>query len=140
MPAHLLDPNDPKAVARLLVALALENGGEVRIKAPDYDNIDKGYALLIEYDRATAEIVIRVTSGKIMLVPPESAAWIKRPEEMQRTSAETQATQEVQRRVIRSDEELAELEEALERKSTLAREVAEGKGTRFRTVPPTTQA
>lgn len=137
MPAYDLNPNDPKAVARLLVALAIEHGGELRVNAPKYDSLEKGYALLIEYDRATSEVVVRVTSGKIMLVPPESSAWLRPKEEVPQERAVTQAQQDVIRRTVRSDEELAELEEALERKSTLAREASEGKGTRFRTVPPT---
>jgi hypothetical protein len=120
--------------------MTLQHGGEVRIKAPDYDGIDKGYALLIEYDRATSEIVIRVSSGKIMLVPCESAGWIKQREEVPRERAEIQATQSAQRSVVRTDEELAAFEEALDKRTALAREVNEGKGTRFRTVPPNTQA
>ena len=140
MPAYDLNPNDPKAVARLLVALALEKGGELRINAPSYDSIDKGYALLLEYDRVTSEVVVRVTSGKIMLVPAESQAWLRPKEEVPQQRAETQAQQEVIRRTLRSDEELADMEEKLNQKATLAREVADGRGTRFRTVPPTTQA
>jgi hypothetical protein len=139
MPAHLIDPNDPKAVARLLVTLVLESSGELRIKASNYDSIDKGYALLVEYDKVNSEIVLRATSGKIMLVPAENAAWTRQREEVPRVQAETQATQEVRQRIVRSDEELADLEEKLNQKAALAREVAEGKGTRFRTVP-TTQA
>jgi hypothetical protein len=140
MAAYDLNPNDPKAVARLLVALAIEQGGELRLKGVAYDSLEKGYALLLEYDRATSEIVVRVTSGKIMLVPPENQAWLRPKEEVPIEREKSQAQQEVIRRSFRSDEELAELEEALNRKQTLAREVGEGKGTKFRTVPPTTQA
>jgi len=140
MPAYDLNPNDPKAVARLLVALAIEQGGELRLKGVAYDSLEKGFALLLEYDRATSEIVVRVTSGKIMLVPPESAAWLRPKEEVPINAAQTQAQQEVIRRNWRSDEQLADLEEALERKQALAREVADGKGTKFRTVPPTSPA
>ena len=140
MPAYDLNPNDPKAVARLLVALALEQGGELRINAPKYDSLEKGYALLIEYDRATSEVVVRVSSGKIMLVPAENQAWLRPKEEVPRETERTQARQEVVRRTLRNDEELANLEEELDRKATLARDIREGKGTAFRTVPPTTQA
>ena len=139
MPGYDLDPNDPKAIARLIVAIALERGGELRVKAPEYDSIDKGYALLIEYDRLTSEIVLRVSPGKIMIIPPESAAWLKQPQERPQQRAEMQATQETVRRNLRSDEELADLEEALERKATLAREIREGKGTKFTTIPPTSR-
>lgn len=137
MPAHSIDPNDPKAVARLLVTLVLSNDGELRIKASDYDSIEKGYALLVEYDRVNSTVVLRATSGKIMLVPAESAAWTRQREEVPRERAEIQATQEVRQRVLRSDEELAEYEEKLNQRTALAREVAEGKGTKFRTVPST---
>jgi hypothetical protein len=142
MPAHSLDLADPKAVARLLVSACLEHGGELRIKALTYDTIDKGRAMIVDFDRATSEIVIRVTSdlGKVMVVPAENSQWLRPKEEVPRNQAETQATQEVVRRTLRSDEELAELEEQLEKKASLAREVQEGKGTKFRTVPPTTQA
>jgi hypothetical protein len=140
MPGYDIDPNDPKAIARLLVALALANQGEIRISAPAYDDIVKGHALLIEYDRSTSEIVVRVTSGKIMVVPPENQAWLRPKEVVPQQRAETQATQDVVRRTLRSDEELAELEEQLDAKTRLAREVNEGKGTKFRTVPPSTQA
>jgi len=133
--------NDPKTIARLLVSAALEHGGELRIKATTYDTIDKGRAMVVDFDRAASEIVIRVTSdlGKVVIVPAENSQWLKQPEERPQQRAETQATQDVVRRTFRSDEELAELEEQLDRKQTLAREVAEGKGTKFRTVP-TTQA
>lgn len=141
MAAYDLNPNDPKAIARLLVAFALAHGGELRLKGVDYDSIDKGFALLVEYDRATSEIVIRVTSGKIMLVPPESAAWTRPKEEVPHERATIEAQRDVIRRTVRSDEELAELEEALDRKQKLAREASEGRAaTKFRTVPTTTEA
>jgi hypothetical protein len=140
MPGYNIDPRDPMAVARVLIALTKEKGGEIRLRACDYDTIEQGYALLFEYDRATSEIVLRVSNGKIAIIPAENQAWLRPKEEVPIEREKSQAQQEVIRRSFRSDEELAELEEALNRKQTLAREVNEGKGTKFRTVPPTTQA
>ena len=41
MPAHSLDPNDPKVIARLLVALLHDHKGEIRVKAGNYDNMER---------------------------------------------------------------------------------------------------
>ena len=139
MPAHNLDPNDPKAVARILVALAIEHGGEFRVKAITYDGLEHNRALLVDYDKLTSELVIRVTSecGKVMIVPSENQSWLRSPESTPRVRAEIEAQQDVKRRIQRSDEELAELEERLNRRATLAREVEEGKvRAPFRTAPP----
>lgn len=126
-------------MARILVALAIEHGGEFRVKAITYDGLEHNRALLVDYDKLTAEIVIKVTSecGKVMIVPSENQSWLRSPESIPRQRAEIEAQREVQRRVVRSDEELADLEERLNAKATLAREVQEGKvRVPFRTAPP----
>ena len=128
MPSHNLDPNDAKNVARLLVALALEHGGELRVKAITYDGLDKGRLLLVDYDRLAGELVIRATSdcGRAMIVPPENASWSRPPEEAPTERARIQAERAVQHRVVRSDQELAEFEERRNQEAELARQAKEG--------------
>ena len=134
MPSHNLDPNDPKNVARLLIALVMEHGGEVRIKAMTYDSYERGRFLIVDIDKASNEIVLRSTSdfGRAIIVPPENASWLRPQEE--RDQPTIQAQRNVQRRTVRSDEELAALEEARNAEAQLAREANEGSiSTRFRT-------
>jgi hypothetical protein len=127
MPSHNLDPNDSKNVGRLLISIIREHGGELRIKAPTYDSYDKGCFLIIDYDPAANEIVLRSTSnyGRAMVVPPENATWLRNPDDVNRPTI--QAQQNVQRRTVRSDEELAEFEEARTREAQLAREASAGR-------------
>jgi len=134
VPSHNLDPNDPKNVARLLIALVMEHGGEVRIKAMTYDSYERGRFLIVDIDKASNEIVLRSTSdfGRAIIVPPENASWLRPQEE--RDQPTIQAQRNVQRRTVRSDEELAALEEARNAEAQLAREANEGSiSTRFRT-------
>lgn len=134
MPSHNLSPDDPKNVARLLIALVMEHGGEIRLKAATYDSYDKGRFLIIDYDPAANDIVLRSTSnfGRAIIVPPENTAWLRPPEEVNRPAIEAQRN--VQRRIHRSDEELAAMEEARNREATLAREASTGQlQPRFRT-------
>lgn len=134
MPSHNLDPNDPKNVARILIALVMEHGGEMRLKAATYDTYDKGRFLIVDYDPAANEIVLRSTSnfGRAFVVPPENAAWLRTPEDANRPQIEAQ--QNARRRILRSDEELAAMEDARNREATLAREASTGQThPRFRT-------
>lgn len=129
MPAHNLDPNDPKAIARLLVALVREHGGELRIKAGSYDNMERGVFLFLDFDKLTCEVVVRCSteSGRAIIVSPEAAAWTKPREEMPRERQQIQAQEAVRHRILRSDEELADLEERRQQESALAREASEGR-------------
>jgi hypothetical protein len=136
MPAHSLDPNDPKVIARLLVALLHDHKGEIRVKAGNYDNMERGVFLLVDFDKATCEIVMRCTteSGRAIVVSPEAHAWSKPPEENQRIAQGIAAQRAVRQRTVRSDEENAVLEDRLTQEATLAREASEGSlHPRFRT-------
>jgi hypothetical protein len=132
VPAHNLDLNDPKSIARLLTCLVIhyggQHGGEVRIKASEYDSYEKGRLLMVDYDRTTGDLVLRSTSdfGRVVVVPPENSQWIRPQEDVPRERSRIQAEQSVQRRVARSDEELAEFEEMREKEAHLARESKEG--------------
>lgn len=143
MPAYAFDATDPKAIARLLTCLVIHRGGEIRIPAAAYDAYERGRLLVIDYDKEKGDLVLRTTSdfGRVVVVPPENAQWLRPQEEVPRERAQVQAEKSVQRRVVRSDEELAEFEEMREKEAQLAREAAEGKlpRTPFRTQPPTRQ-
>ena len=139
MPSYNIDPNDVKSMARLLVAVCKDYGGILRINAATYDGIDKGRLLVVDYDRDKSQIVITATteSGRVTIVPPENHGWVRPPEESQREQRQVEAQKSVQRRIVRSDEELAELEEERNKEAALAREVSQGgTTTRFRNVPP----
>ena len=141
MPSHQLDPNDPNNVARILTCVVMEHGGELRLKAATYDSYENARFLIYDYDRLTNEIVLRVTSnfGRAIAVKAENANWLRAPED--RDAPTIQAQRNVQRRVIRSDEELAAFEEARTREAQLAREASEGHvRTRFRTEQTPTAA
>jgi hypothetical protein len=60
-----------------------------------------------------------------MVVPPENAAWLRNPDDVNRPTI--QAQENVRRRIVRSDEELADLEQSRTREAQLAREAAEGR-------------
>ena len=137
MPAHQIDLQDPKAVSRLLLAVVLSGGGELRLPAHVYDGIDRGRLLLVDFDREKSELVISATSdwGRAITITPESYAWTQpanvAPLERQRVAAEVSAA----KTSMHSDEELAEMEETMQRNQKLARDVAEGKNPlRIRTV------
>jgi hypothetical protein len=128
MPGYAFDPTDKNNLARLLLTIVLESGGELRVKAPDYDKLDRGRLLIIDFDRETSEIVIRSTSdfGKAVLVQPEASGWTTPQNQSPQSRAEAAAQSGVRVRVMRTDEELAEYEAQRGRESTLAREAAEG--------------
>ena len=137
MPAHLLDPNDPKNIARILLCIVMEHGGELRLKAATYESYERSRFLSVDYDVASAELVLRSTSnfGRAIPVQPESAAWSRPIEEVERPTQQAQLRQ--RQRTARSDEELAAFEEARTREAQLAAEAASGgAATRFRNVPP----
>ncbi len=142
MPAYSFDPNEKQNLARLLLAIVLESGGELRVKAVAYDTLDKGRLLSVDYDREKCEIVLRSTTefGKVIVVSPEAHQWTKPLSETPRQQAQVQAQENVRRRTIRTDEELAEFEEQRGRESTLAREAEAGQLPRmpFRVAPPET--
>jgi regulator of extracellular matrix RemA (YlzA/DUF370 family) len=126
VPSHSIDLRDPKALARLLLALVAEHEGELRLKAVTFDSIDRGRLVTVDYDRRTNEVVLRATSdfGSALVVQPESAAWTKPIPQSERP--ETTVEQRTARRTLRSDEELAILEESRSREAQLSREIEDG--------------
>lgn len=137
MPAHQIDLKDPQSISRLLLAVVLSGGGELRLPAHVYDGIDRGRLLLVDFDREKSELVISATSdwGRAITIAPESYAWTQpanvAPLERQRVAAEVAAA----KTSMHSDEELAEMEESMQRNQKLAKDVAEGKNPlRIRTV------
>ena len=139
MPAHSCDLRDPKNVLRVLLALVIENGGELRLKAATYDTQDRQKLLTVDFDRRKSQIVIRATSdfGSVVQVPPESYQWSAPPAQAPLERARTIAEAEATRRAIPSDEDLADLEERAQKNRNVAAEAAEGRTpVRIRTVPP----
>jgi hypothetical protein len=140
IPAHSFDPNEKQNLARLLLAIVLQSGGELRVGAVNYDTLDKGRLLVVDYDREKAEIVLRSTTdfAKAIVVTPEAYNWTKPLSETPQARAQVQAQENVRRRTMRTDEELAEFEEQRGRESTLAREAEAGPlpKTPVRVAPP----
>jgi hypothetical protein len=128
MPSYLLDLNDPKVIARLLVCLVIHRGGEVRIPAVAYDTYDRPRLLTVECDREKGDLVLRSTSdsASVVKVPTENSQWLRPQEEIPRERSRVQAEQSAARRIVRSDEELAEFEEMREKEAELARQSKEG--------------
>jgi hypothetical protein len=129
MPAHNFDLNEPANVLRILLALVLERDGEIRIPAATYDSLDRGRLLTVDYDRKKAELVLRSTSdfGRAVVVQPEAVQWSMPPNLHPRERMRLQAEEESATRTMRSDEELADLEERLTRNAQVAADLAAGK-------------
>jgi hypothetical protein len=139
VPAHNADLNDPKNILRILLAVVLRNGGELRVKASLMDSLDRGRLLTVDFDRKKAEIVLRATSdfGRVVVVQPESFAWTQPASEAPQERTRVQAEREAARRSIPTDEDLADMEERAGKAQTVAREVADGKSPmKLRTMPP----
>lgn len=129
MPAHAIDLQDPKSIARLLLTIVMANGREYRIKACDYDSIDAGRLLVVDFDRETGELVLRATSGfgRALVVQPESFQWSLPLSESPLERTRTEASQKARRAAIPSDEELADMEEKAQQRQNLAKMEEEGK-------------
>ena len=138
MPAHQLNLQDPKTLARLLLAMAVENGGEVRLRGATYDSIDSGRILLIDYDKKRAQVVVKASTNfaRAITVQPESYQWTMPQAESPREQAAVKAVAQAQRVHVPSDEELADMEEQAAKRAALAKDIDEGKiPIRLRTVP-----
>jgi len=129
MPSHQIDLQDPKSIARLLLALTIESGGTLRIPAATYDGIANGRLLLVDYDKAKNEICIATTSewGRVMNVVPEAFQWVQPPGVSPREVARTEAERVAARVTVRDEEQAALFEEEMVRKRAVAEAVAEGK-------------
>lgn len=139
MPAHNLNLADPQAVLRILLTLVEHSEqGEVRFNASDYDELDKEKLLVVDFDRKKGQIVIRATTsnGAVVKVTPEAQQWTLPISAAPLERARLRAERDAELRTVPSDEILADMEEDLARRQTLAREVEEGKSpTRIRIRP-----
>jgi len=129
MTAHQIDLQDPKSLARVLLAIVIANKNELRIKACDYDSIDASRLLVVDFDREAGDLVMRATSsyGRAMAVTPENFQWSLPLTSAPTERARTEATQKARRTHIPSDEELAQMEEENQQRQSLAKLDEEGK-------------
>lgn len=129
MPAHQIDLQDPKSLGRLLLAITIASKNELRLKACDYDSIDAGRLLVVDFDREAGDIVIRATSsyGRAMAVTPENFQWTLPLTAAPLERARTEATQRAARTHVPTDEELADLETKSRQDQSLAKLEEEGK-------------
>ena len=137
MPAHNCELNDSKSVLRILLAAVLEVGGELRVKAATYDSLDRGRLLTVDSDKRKGQLVLRATSdfGRAVVVQPESFQWSQPKEVAPLERARAVAEAESAKSAVHSDEELADMEEAAQRRQALAREAAKsGVAMRIKTV------
>jgi len=106
----------------------MEAGGELRLKARTYDSLDRSRFLVVDYDAEKAEVVLKCTTPPAVIVPvqPESYSWALPAEASPREQQRIEAQRLAQKRIVRSDEELAALEETRTREAQLAREASEG--------------
>ena len=83
MPSYNLDLRDPQSVLRILVCLVeAAKGKELQIWAQDYDGLNTGKLLTVDYQRKRGIISLRVTSdnGAAIPVAPEAHQWTRPPE------------------------------------------------------------
>ena len=115
-------------VLRLLLALTIKNGGELRIKGTLFDTLDRGRLLLIDFDRKKNEIVLRSTSdfGRVAVVRAEGQVWSAPPESAPMERARIAAAHAAEERSLPTDEQLAEMEEKLAVQKRVADDVAAG--------------
>jgi hypothetical protein len=129
MPSYNLDLRDPQTALRILVCLIEQAKGELQLWAQDYDSLDKGKLLTVDYNRKKGIISLRVTSdnGGAVTVQPEAHAWTQPPQVAPLERARSEAAQKSQRTHVPSDEELAAMEENQKRIQELANLEREGK-------------
>jgi hypothetical protein len=128
MPAHNAEITDPKTVLRILLALVIEQGGEVRVKATSYDRLDRGRLLTVDFDGEAGQIVLRASTewGRAVVVQPEAASWSQPANAAPRERARVAAEEEAAHRSIHTDEELADMEDKAARAQAVAAAVARG--------------
>jgi hypothetical protein len=129
MPSYNLDLRDPQTILRILVCLVDQSKGELQFWAQDYDGIDKGKLLTVDYNRKRGIISLRVTSdnGGAVTVSPEAHAWTQPPQVAPLERARSEAARQATRTHVPADEELAEMEENQKRVAELAKMEREGK-------------
>lgn len=101
-------------LSRILLALAVQNGGELRIQASEVDSLDTRRVLMRDYDPKTGDIVIRAGTpfAEFLQVQPEAAQWTKRIEDRQEQTGQTPP-----RTSSPTDAHLAEIEAGLRRRA-----------------------
>ena len=117
MPSHTRGKQDPLSYyTRVLLALARNAGGELRIKCSDIDQLNERSILYTDYDPLSGELVIRAGSqfAEMLVVNPEAAEWV-RPER------QTEQTAKPPRMTVPSDSDLAEIEAGLMRRAAARR-------------------
>jgi hypothetical protein len=118
MPSHTRGKQDPLSYyTRVLLALARNAGGELRIKCSDIDQLNERSILYTDYDPLSGELVIRAGSqfAEMLVVNPEAAEWV-RPER------QTSETAKPLRMTVPSDSDLAEIEAGLLRRANQRRQ------------------
>jgi hypothetical protein len=139
MPSYNIDLRDPQTLLRIIATLVEQNNGVMVFSAEDYDGIEKGKVLTIDYDRKKGQLSLRCTAdfGSAVAVAPEAHAWTKPAEAAPLERHRVAAARDAERRAVPTDEDMADLEEAARRRQELARAVEEGKTPlKIRTVPP----
>lgn len=130
MPSYSLDLRDAQTVLRILVCLVEQTKRkELQLSAEDYDSLAHGKLLMVDYQRKKGIISLRVTSdnGAAVPVAPEAHQWVKPPEAAPLERSRVNAEREAEQVSVRTDEELADLEDRRAAVQKLAREVAAGK-------------
>jgi hypothetical protein len=129
MPSYNLDLRDPQTILRILVTLVEQNRGEMSFRAEDYDSLDKGKLLMVDYNRKRGVISLRATAdfGSAVPVAPEAHAWTKPAEAAPLERHRVAAAKDAERHSVPTDEDMARLEEDAERIANLARDVKDGK-------------
>lgn len=140
MPSYNLDLRDPQSVLRILVCLVeAAKGKELQIWAQDYDGLNTGKLLTVDYQRKRGIISLRVTSdnGAAIPVAPEAHQWTRPPEAAPTERHRVAAAEAAKRSRVPTDEDMALAEEEAQRRQELSRAVDEGKTPlRIRTVQP----
>lgn len=98
-------------LGRLLLAAVKAAGGELRIPCATIDAVDQEENLVKDYDAATNTLVLRSCGRftEVWAVRPESATWIDQNRNPDLAVAAARTS-------VKTDAELADLEERLQRK------------------------
>jgi hypothetical protein len=113
VPAHNRPNTAPldAYLGRILLAAVKQAGGELRIPCASIDAVDQEENLVKDYDASTNTLVLRSCGRftEVWSVRPEASAWIDqtRPADLAAVAA---------RSSVKTDDELAALEERLQRK------------------------
>ena len=129
MPSYNLNLADPQTVLRILVTIVEQNGGYLEFHSEDYDKMDRSKLLTIDYDRTKGINTLRVlgNSSAAVSVAPEAHQWTQPPQSAPLERARSEAAQQSRRSSVRTDEELAIMEDELQKRQELAQMEKEGK-------------